>query len=167
MMKRILLWGVVALTMFAFMGCGDDDPGEQQQSTPDVLKLTVSSIPGDVTIYAASLLKDGMTKAHAVAAGTNTGGTISFYKLTFSDEGAPIMGAKYTTLGEYYIVLADYIPDLTTGEIPVTAKDYIYCTTTSIPGVGDVTMPAKFNFTNLEGNTLAWDKFVDSSLLGP
>jgi hypothetical protein len=44
MMKRILLWGVVALTLLAFVGCKDDPEDDPPTFTLD--KVEITNIPG-------------------------------------------------------------------------------------------------------------------------
>jgi hypothetical protein len=158
-MKKAILWGVVALTLLAFVGCKDDDDPEDQTPPPDVLKLTVTGIPSGT--YYAPLFDDFMQPVPVpLAVGILTGNTFSFftYVAPTTPGGYPSIDAKFTTLDEYYILIADSMDG--------SGTNYIYCTTTNMPGVGDITAPAKFNFTKLEGNTLAWGKFVDQSMLG-
>jgi hypothetical protein len=146
MMKKAILWGVVALALFALGACSDDGPDDPPPPpTPPILKLTINGIPSDLNprILVATLLKDGMQMDNAVAVGFNSGGSFSFYKFI------PPMGFgdPYTALGNYYIVLATS----TSGSPP----NYEY--------TGSGASWTEYNFTALTGTTLAWTDFKEQN----
>jgi hypothetical protein len=144
MMKKAILWGVVALALFALGACSDDGPDDPPPPTPPVLKLTITGIPSDLSprIMVATLLKDGTQMSNAVAVGFNSGGSFSFYKFI---PGPPMsFGAPYTALGEYYIVLAT--------QMDGSPPNYEYR--------GSGASWTEYNFTALTGTTLAWSDFA-------
>jgi hypothetical protein len=166
-MKKAILWGVVALTLLAFVGCKDDDGGKDGPIS-FTLKisdstLTITGVPANIstTIFAATLFEDLSAEPPnlpvPLAVGMNTNGTFSFYTYVapMTPGGTPAFGAEFTTLGNYYIVLATSI----TGAPP----NYIYVE--PVPQAPTMSAPAKYNFQNPNSN-LAWDKFVDQSTLG-
>jgi hypothetical protein len=96
-MKKAILWGVVALTLLAFVGCKDDPP------PPDpALKLTINGITSDATVLAAVLLKGGLAMENAVAVGINIGGDVTFVEFV---PDTWLGTEPYGTLGSYYIIL--------------------------------------------------------------
>jgi hypothetical protein len=160
MMKKAIIWGVVALTLLAVAGCNtDDDP----YKAPDpVLKLTITNIPEDLTpsIKMAYLLGDSPSlgvvtiPTTPLASAMNLGGTFSFR--------TPILGNAFGTLGDYFIVLTD-----TTNALALAGgKKYTYAEIKKIGGLISISSskPIKYTFATVDGNTVNWDEFIDLAL---
>jgi hypothetical protein len=144
-MKKAIMLGAVIFALFALAGCpnGENDPDltpvpvPTPTPTPEpVLKLTVTGIPDDTTIFSAALFGADFISAGPlaipVAVGMNNGGTFSF---------------NTSELGKYYIKLSSTMDG--------TPPNYVYMADT-VPAL----YPARYDFQNLDGNTVAWTRFV-------
>ena len=81
-MKKSFLIGALALVLaFGFIGCDDGSNGSTTPPPPphDGNVLTVTGIPGNVTITVAVVLSTGISPA-PVAIAFNEGGTFNFFE---------------------------------------------------------------------------------------
>jgi len=109
---------------------------------PPQIELTVTGIPTNAGIVAASLLgNDGQP----VAIATKIGDKFAFYKYTETTTGTPTLGAAWTQTGSYYIALVNGL-----SVAQVTAQ-YTY-------------IKGQYNFTEATAS-LTWNDFKEDTQL--
>jgi len=145
-MKKAYLLGGVALLLLALAGCPtpDDKDGNEHKDT-EMLSLTVTGIPANAGIVAATLFDDSLLTGGRtpLAVGINVGGVFGFVEYVPTSPSK--MGDPWIMTGSYYVVLADSIDE-------TKAKSYVY--------TNGGTAPVKYTFNNTrDTHSIAWDLF--------